>query len=135
MPQTFKIDQAATFDGVILLSVEPKTAFGGSEQDRTREGMPKWEAQVVAGFKAFDRTNNEVLKVGLTSYQNPMDGLTPYTPVQLIDFEIGVMAKERKDKDTGASVMTGVQLWYRCSEIRATSATGIRRPHLAADSA
>ena len=51
MPQTFKIDQAATFDGVILLMVEPKVAFGGTEQDRNKDGLPKWEAQVVAGFK------------------------------------------------------------------------------------
>ncbi len=132
MPQTFRIDQAATFDGVILLSVEPKLAFGGTEQDRTKDGLPKWEAQVVAGFKAFDRTNNEVLKIGLASYTNPMEGLTPYAPVQLIDFEVGVMARERRNKETGASEMTGVQIWYRCGEIRSTSATGhSRRPHLA----
>jgi hypothetical protein len=131
MPQTFKIDQAATFDGVILLSVEPKVAFGGTEQDRTKDGTPKWEAQVVAGFKAFDRTSNEVLKIGVTSYTNPMDGLTPYTPVQLIDFEIGVMARERRNKDTGASEMTGVQIWYRAGEMRAISAVSGRKLHAA----
>ncbi|MGH3897203.1 MAG: hypothetical protein ACRDTA_02920 [Pseudonocardiaceae bacterium] len=124
MPQTFRIDQAATFDGVILLSVEPKVAFGGSEQDRNGDGVLKWEAQVVAGFKAFNRTNNEVLKVGVASYTNPMEGLSAYSPVQLVDFEVGVMARERRNKDTGASEMTGVQIWYRCGEIRSTSATG-----------
>jgi hypothetical protein len=121
MPQTFKIDQAATFDGVILLSIEPKVAFGGTDQDRTKDGLPKWEAQVVAGFKAFDRTNNEVLKIGLASHRNPMDSLTPYTPVHLVDFEVGVMAKERTNKTTGAVEQVGVQVWYRCGEIRATS--------------
>jgi hypothetical protein len=131
VPQTFKIDQAATFDGVILLSVEPKVAFGGTEQDRNKDGLPKWEAQVVAGFKAFDRTNNEVLKIGLASYTNPMDGLTAYTPVQLVDFEVGVMARERRNKDTGASEMTGVQIWYRCGEIRPISAVGGRKLHAA----
>ncbi|MCA1695806.1 MAG: hypothetical protein LC749_14340 [Actinobacteria bacterium] len=132
MPQTFKIDQAATFDGVILLSVEPKLAFGSTEQDRTKDGLPKWEAQVVAGFKAFDRTNNEVLKIGLANYTNPMEGLTPYTPVTLVDFEVGVMARERRNKETGASEMTGVQIWYRCGEIRSTASTGsARRPHIA----
>lgn len=130
MPQTFKIDQAATFDGVILLSVEPKVAFGGTEQDRTKDGLPKWEAQVVAGFKAFDRTNNEVLKVGLTGYANPMETLTPYTPVHLIDFEVGVMARERTNKATGAVEQVGVQIWYRCGEIRPVSAIG-RKLHAA----
>lgn len=124
MPQTYKIDQAATFDGVVLLSVEPKITFGGTEQDRNKDGLPKWEAQVVAGFKAFGSTNNEVLKIGLASYTNPMDALTAYTPVQLVDFEVGVMARERRNKDTGASEMTGVQVWYRCGEIRAVGATG-----------
>lgn len=39
MPQTYKIDQAATFAGVVLLSVEPKVAFGSTEQDRTGDGV------------------------------------------------------------------------------------------------
>ena len=39
MPQTYKIDQAATFAGVALLSVEPKVAFGSIEQDRTSDGV------------------------------------------------------------------------------------------------
>lgn len=131
MPQTFRIDQAATFDGVVLLSVEPKVAFGGTEQDRNRDGVPKWEAQVVAGFKAFDRTNNEVLKIGVASYVNPMDGLAAYSPVQLVDFEVGVMARERRNKETGASEMTGVQIWYRCGEIRSIGAVGGRKLHAA----
>lgn len=131
MPQTFKIDQAATFDGVILLSVEPKVAFGGTEQDRTKDGTPRWEAQVVAGFKAFDRTANEVLKIGVASYVDPMESLTPYTPVQLVDFEVGVMARERRNKDTGASEQVGVQIWYRCGGIRAISAVAGRKLHAA----
>lgn len=132
MPQTFRIDQAATFDTVIVLSVEPKVAFGGSEQDRNKEGLPKWEAQVVAGFKAFDRTSNEVLKVGLASRTNPMDAITAYTPVQLIDFEVGVMARERTNKTTGTTEQVGVQVWYRCSEIRPIAATGqVRKLHQA----
>lgn len=122
MPQTYKIDQAATFSGVILLSVEPKIAFNSTEQERTTDGVPKWEAQLVAGFRQFGRTNNEVLKVGLTSHANPMDGLAPYTPVELVDFELGVM--ERKNR-TGE--ITGVQVWYRAGELRSTAAIPSRR--------
>lgn len=59
MPQTYKIDQAATFAGVVLLSVEPKVAFGSTEQDRTGDGVPKREAQLVAGFHQFGKISNE----------------------------------------------------------------------------
>lgn len=136
MPQTFRIDQAATFDTVIVLSVDPKIAFGGTEQDRAADGRPKWEAQVVAGFKAFDRTTNEVLRIGLASYEDPMHGLSPYSPVELVDFEVGVMARERTNKATGTSEQVGVQVWYRCSEIRPISATGsLRKLHSDAASA
>jgi hypothetical protein len=63
MPQTYKIDQAATFAGVALLSVEPKVAFGGTEQDRTSDGVPKWGAtsssvRMHAAVGGLDRTEN-----------------------------------------------------------------------------
>jgi hypothetical protein len=70
VPQTYKIDQAATFAGVALLSVEPKVAFGSTEQDRTSDGVPKWEAQLVAGFHQFGKINNEILKVGVVAHTN-----------------------------------------------------------------
>jgi hypothetical protein len=122
MPQTYKIDQAATFAGVILLSVEPKIAFNSTEQERTTDGVPKWEAQLVAGFRQFGRTNNEVLKVGLISHTNPGDGVAPYTPVELVEFELGVM--ERKNRQ---GEITGVQVWYRAGELRSTAAINHRR--------
>lgn len=137
MPQTFKIDQAATFSGVVLLSIEPKPVFGSTDvQDTTSDGVPKWEAQVVAGFRQFGKTVNEVLKIGLTRHGNPMEGLTPYTPVELVDLEVGVMPKERKDRDTGQSEMVGVTVWYRCAEIRSTAASnGSRKSYAMVGSA
>jgi hypothetical protein len=127
--QSFKIDQAATFTGVALLSVEPKVQYGRSEQDRTTDGVPKWEVQVVAGFRGFGgRTNNEVIKIGMTCHTNPGDGINPYTPVELVDFEVGVMPDERKDKETGEKKIVGVKVWYRAREIRSTAATNGRRP-------
>src|SRR5947209_19681159 len=101
MPQTFKIDQAATFSGVVVLSIEPKRDFGSETQAVTSDGVPKWEAQLAAGFRQFNRTVNEVLKVGLVSHTNPADEIQPYQPVELIDFEVGVMPRERRDRDTG----------------------------------
>lgn len=122
MPQTYKIDQAATFAGVVLLSVEPKVAFGSTEQDRTGDGVPKWEAQLVAGFHQFGKISNEILKVGVVAHTNPGDGLAPYTPVELVGFEVGVM--ERKSRD---GQVIGVQVWYRAEQLRAISSTVSRR--------
>jgi hypothetical protein len=123
--QNFKIDQTRTFSSVLLLGVEPKTAFG--EQDRqemTRDGLPKWVAQLAAEFRVFGRPQRELINVGLIADKNPGDGLTPGTPVELLDFEIGVMEKKNRDGQ-----VTGVQVWYRAGGLRATGAmTGRNRP-------
>lgn len=133
MPQQFKIDQAATFGSVILLSSEPKMGFRSTEQERTKDGVPRWEVQLVAGFRQFDKIVNEVIKVNVSAYQNPGESVTPYTPVELVGFEIGVMARERRNRDTGQMEQIGINVWYRAEEIRSTSATGgtVRKIHQA----
>lgn len=135
MQQQFKVDQAATFASVILLSVEPKCGFKSTEQERTRDGVPRWEVQLVAGFRQFDKVTNEVIKVNVASYTNPGDALTPYVPVELINFEVGVMEKTRKNRDTGATEQIGINVWYRCDEVRSTTATSIGRKLHAAEGA
>ena len=127
--QSFKIDQAGTFTGIALLAVEPKVVFGSTEQDRTTDGVPKWEAQLVAGFRGFgNKTINEVIKVGLTSHTNPGDGIAPYTPVELVDFELGVMERKNRNNE-----ITGVQVWYRAREIRSTAVTNGKRSYGSTD--
>lgn len=117
--QNFRIDQAATFTHLMVLSVEPKLKFGSdTDQECTKDGMPKWEAQVAAGFRQFGKVVNEVIKVGIASAKNPGDGMAPGTPVQLIGLEVGVMEKQTKD---GRPV--GFQVWYRAEQVRPTSAT------------
>jgi hypothetical protein len=118
MPQTFVVDQAATFSHVVLLSCDPKLAFQSTDQEKTKDGTPKWELQLVAGFKAFDRAANEVIKVGIASERNPADTIPQFTPVQLVGFIVGVMEKRARDGD-----ITGVQTWYRADAIRPISAT------------
>lgn len=118
MPQTFVIDQARTFDKVILLSVEEKLAFGTDKQDTTKDGTPKWEAQVAAGFRAFGRTQNEVLRVGVASTSNPAEAIQPYSPVELLGFQVGVMEKTGRDGQ-----VIGFQVWYRADEIRSIADT------------
>jgi hypothetical protein len=122
VPQTYKIDQAATFAGVVLLSVEPKLTFGSTDQDRTSDGVPKWEAQLVAGFHQFGKVNNEILRVGVVGHNNPGDGVAPYTPVELVGFEVGVMEKKSRDGQ-----VVGVQVWYRAEQLRPIASTASRR--------
>ena len=125
MIQNFKIDQAATFDSIRLLSVAPKTAFGDQyRQETTKDGVPKWEAQLVAGFRQFGRTQNEIIKVGIAAEHDPGEGIAAASPVELVDFEIGVMEKTKRDSNTGEERVIGVQVWYRCGQIRSTAEPG-----------
>ncbi len=118
MIQNFKVDQAATFDGVRLWSCEPKAAFGDQDrQEKTKGGVPKWELQVVASFRRFGRAENEIIKVGIAAERNPGETIPLGTPVQLVDFEIGVMEKRNSDGH-----VTGAQVWYRCAQVRPTAA-------------
>lgn len=117
MPQTFIIDQAATFQAMAFLGAEPRIEFGTRDkQEMTKDGLPKWDLQIVAGFKDnFGKVNNEVLKVGFAGPKNPAEFLGMYTPVQLINFTVGVIEKTaREDR----SKVVGHTIWYRCDDIR-----------------
>lgn len=123
-PQVFAVDQAATFGAVLALAANPKTALGSDEQQTTKDGGKKWEVQLSAGFRQFGKTNFETIKVGVVADKDPLDGITPGTPVQLVGFQVGVMDKQIRDKETGQSKTVGAQVWYRADEIRSTAATG-----------
>lgn len=128
MIQQYVVDQAQTFTSLRCLCIEPKTAFGDPHrQETTKDGVPKWEGQFVAGFRQFGKVQNEIIKVGIAAEKDPGESIQPYTPVELIGFEIGVMEKTREDKESGKQQVVGVQVWYRCQEIRPTSATGGRQ--------
>jgi hypothetical protein len=117
MPQTFIVDQAKTFQAVAFLGAEPRIEFGTRDkQELTRDGMPKWDVQVVAGFRDnFGKVQNEVIKVSYAGPKNPADVLGMYTPVHLVNFTVGVMPKTAKDdKDK----VIGFNVWYRAEEIR-----------------
>jgi hypothetical protein len=120
----FKIDQAATFQGIAFLSCDPKTAFGQRDrQEVAKDGTPKWEVQVIAMTRdQFGKANNAVMKVGVLAHKNPAEGLMPYSPIALVDFEVGVMEKTKKNPETGEEKVIGVQVWYRASQVRALAA-------------
>ncbi|WP_329094298.1 hypothetical protein [Streptosporangium sp. NBC_01469] len=115
----FKIDQANTFAGVAFLACQPKTAFKSTVQETTKEGVPRWEVQVVASFKTpFGTLQNEVLKIGVAAHKDPGHGLMPYTPIALGQFEVGVMEKTKKNPDTGEERVIGLQVWYRAAGLQ-----------------
>ncbi|MEU4843285.1 hypothetical protein [Nocardia testacea] len=120
MPQTFVIDQAATFAGVAFLESKPKTVFGRpDEQDRTPDGRLKWDVQLVAGFSdQFGGSQHEVIKVNMASNTDPGQGLDPYTRVQLVNFVVGVVPPEVRKDSRGQEKLTGGTVWYRADELR-----------------
>jgi hypothetical protein len=119
MPQTFVVDQAATFQAVAFLSAEPRIEFGTKDKQETKDGVPRWDVQVVAGFRDnFGKVNNEVIKVSYTGMKNPAEVIGMYQPVQLVNFTVGVM--ERTARDDRSKVI-GHTIWYRCDEIKPTA--------------
>jgi hypothetical protein len=122
----FKVNQASTFQAVLFLSSDPKTAFKSDRQEMTKgdNPTPKWEVQVVAMTRdIFGRPQNAVLKVGIASHKNPGDGLMPSTPIEFRDFEVGVMEKTKRNPETGEEKVIGVQVWYRAEAVKALAAT------------
>ena len=129
MPQIFVIDQAATFDGVAFLKAVPRLAFGTQDQDRTADGTPKWDVSLIAGFNdSFGRAQHEVIKVGIASATEPGQGMGQYTPVQLVNFVVGVVPPEVRKDARGQEKLVGGTTWYRADEIRPVGAqTGGRK--------
>jgi len=118
MRANFKVDQKATFAGLVFLSCQPKLAFGSDQQERTKDGRLKWTLEVLgAAYDGFGGTSNEVLRIGVASSSNPAEGIAPFTPIELGDFEVGVMEKTKKTADGGEKVV-GVSVWFRASEIK-----------------
>lgn len=128
MPQTFVVDQAATFTSVAFLEANPRLQFGSDRQDTLADGTPKWDVQLIAGFRdQFGKTAHEVIRVGVAAGRNPGDGLSPYTPVQLVNFVVGVMPAEIRKDARGQEKVSGGTTWYRADEIRPIAATGGRK--------
>lgn len=120
MLTNFKIDQGRTFAGVVFLSCQPKLKFGSqTEQETTKDGRFKWDVEVLgAVYTPFGGTENQVLKVSMAAKTDPAEGVPPFQPVELGDFEVGVMADEKKDRETGEKKIVGARVWYRASEIK-----------------
>ncbi|MGW1306732.1 hypothetical protein ACWD5R_44960 [Streptomyces sp. NPDC002514] len=123
MPAIFHVDQARTFKMVMFLSSAPKTVFGNNaQQDTTKDGIPKWEVQVVATFEQFGKIENEILKVGVASHADPGQSVGGPQPVELVGFRVGVSPAEKRTDKNGNERVVGGTAWYQADEIRALSA-------------
>lgn len=130
MPAIFHVDQARTFQMVMFLSSAPKTVFGQNDkQDTTKDGIPKWEVQVVASFIGFGgKTENEILKIGVTSYQDPAQALGGMPqPVHLNGFRVGVSPAEKRADRNGNEKIVGGTAWYQADEIVSVNAVPAAR--------
>ncbi|MEV0203523.1 hypothetical protein AB0I37_30420 [Micromonospora purpureochromogenes] len=133
MPQTFVIDQAASFTGIAFLSSAPRLEFGSDKQDRTRDGLGKWQIECVAGFRdQFGNASHEVIKVNVAAANDPGAQMSPYTPVQLVNFVVGVVPPEMRKDGRGQDVVRGGTVWYRADEIRPTQQAPAGRPKASA---
>lgn len=124
-PNSFKIDQAATFQMVMVMDVAPKMRFGSeTDQECLKDGTPKWTAQVTAGFRTFGGPKFAVLSITIASHEDPRQGVQPGMPVELVGLEVGVMDKKIKDRDTGQEKVVGAQVYYRAEGIRLIGGAG-----------
>lgn len=127
-PNSFKIDQAATFQMVMAMDIAPKLKFGSdSDQECLKDGTPKWVAQVTAGFRTFGAPKFAVLPVTIASHEDPSQGIQPGTPVELVGLEVGVMDKKIRDRETKEEKVVGAQVYYRAEGIRPVGATSHKR--------
>lgn len=120
MPQIFAVDQAATFSGVAFVQSTPKTVFGQPDvKATTQDGRIKWEVQLICGFKdQFGNQSHEIIKVNIASYTDPGEGLNQYTPVQVVNFVVGVVPPEIGQDKNGNQKVRGGSTWFRADEIR-----------------
>ena len=125
MITNFFVDQVKSFpNGLMFLACEPKADRATGEQARTKDGHFKWEVHVMTGQRnQFGQLNFDPIKIGITSETstiNPCDDVPPMSPVELVNFELGVMERTKNGE------IVGVQVWYRCSQVRSTAATGAK---------
>lgn len=116
---SFVVDQAASFKAAHFIQSDPKPAFGGAEgqQEKTRDGVPVWIAQVMLTADQFGRPVNEVAKVTIVSPKDPAEGVPPFAPVKLHGLTVNVYDASRKNRDTNAREVTGAGVSLRCERI------------------
>lgn len=117
--QSVTVDTAKTFDMCALMACAPRLAFQSEEQEKAKDGTPKWEVSIAVAYTdSFGKPASEVIKVGMQSRTNPCESIPVLTPVELVDLTIGVMDRETRNRDTGMRELAGAATFFRCREIR-----------------
>ncbi|MGH3611545.1 MAG: hypothetical protein ACRDRK_02775 [Pseudonocardia sp.] len=66
MIQNFKVDQTRTFSSVLLLGVEPKTAFGDPyRQETAKDGTPNWVDQLRSSARSAGRSGSRLTPINI----------------------------------------------------------------------
>lgn len=111
------VDQAATFKQAVLVQVDPKLAYQSDQQEKTRDGVPQWVAQVMVKVENFGRETNEVIKVSIASHKNPAEDIPPFSPLRMHGLAANVYDASRKNRDTNQREVTGAGVSFRCDRL------------------
>ena len=98
------IDQAATYQTVILMGCMPRTKFQSDENDTTTDGIQKWTvgaatstSHPVGGMPA----STEVINVPIAALSDPCQDILMGSAITLDELRVGVSPPERTDKASG----------------------------------
>ena len=117
MATNFVIDQAQSFTRAHLIQADAKLAFGSEVQDKTKDGVPIWTAQIMVTVPEFGRETNEIIKVTIVSPKDPAEGIPSFAPVRLHNLRVMVYDASRKNGDTGQREVTGAGVSFRCDRV------------------
>jgi catalase len=102
MADRFSINFAKTFNGAMLLSVEPKMQRADrtnskSEQVQAldKEGVPKWTVILAVQTKSFEQTKFENIQITVTSPNKPYGAIPLGSMVTVEGLELGIMAQSK----------------------------------------
>lgn len=118
---TLAVNPAQTFASAVLMSCGPKIDYETKAQATSKDGIPKWEAQVAVTYLAEpgQRAISEVINITITNASDPGHGLTPPCPVELVDLRVGWTAPEVRDGRA-----RGGRPWYQAGGIRSSLNAG-----------
>lgn len=100
MPGTFVVDTGRTFAAALLMGSAPKLRFQTTEQDVAADGQRKWEIQAAMTWQAEHgmRPVSEVVSVTCLGGTDPAASIPPGTPIEFMDFRVGISTPERTDR-------------------------------------
>jgi hypothetical protein len=114
-PQQERFELGSDAFGKVTLFVQcaPKLAFQSTEQAKTKDGVPMWEAEVLGSQVVFGKPESKVIKVTIYSDTDPGIGMGQFQPVELVGLAAVVRGNSRKD-----DLVPGFKVSYSASSLR-----------------